>query len=367
MTSETCEKIISNINTQNITCLVIKNNQFNKITHFKKLIETLIAKDCLIKFIFSNNQTLTGFEDGWKIIIKLISSTNKLKFLNFSLSYIYDKYLDEIFKALKKKKITALDLSSNFITSSGGKQIAFWLSRNKTLKSLNLEQNTMNEFKRDGSDFIMDALNAHPQIAFLNLSHMQLTGFGEKLALMLKSSKSLKALKIRNTRMNLDDQQFLFKALLENESLEVLDIAENPSGVDKSVEFLSEAIENVKNLKEINLEKFGFAKKMQDLFFQALSKNKSLEKLFLNDNRISVKPLLAALAQCKTIKEVNVSNKEFEYSFAEREEIESFVLERGEFNFVYLMPEKKFNSTRGFGFLQGSEKKFNNTKGFLLN
>jgi Ran GTPase-activating protein (RanGAP) involved in mRNA processing and transport len=350
MTTETCDNIISNINIQNITCLVIKNNQFNKIILFKNLIESLIAKDSLIKFIFSNNQTLTGFDEGWKIIIKLISSTNKLKILNFSLNYVYDKYLDEIFKALKKKKIISLDLSSNFITSHGAKIIANWVLRNKTLKSLNLEQNTMNEFKRDGSDFIMEAVKTHPQIAYLNLSYMILTGFCEKLALAVKTTKSLKVLKIRNTRMNLDDHQFLFSALLENESIEELDIGENPSGVDKSVEFLSIAIEKVRKLKEFNLEKFGIGKKMQDVFFNALRKNKSLEKLFLNNNKIIIKPLLEALAECVSLKEVNISNKEFDYSFSEKEEIESFMKENSHVVITYLAPEKKLNSTRGFGF-----------------
>jgi len=259
---------------------------------------------------------------------------------------------------LKKKKISSLDLSSNFITSSGANLIANWLSRNKTLKILNLEQNTMNEFKRDGSDFIMEAVKTHPRLSYLNLSHMNLTGFGEKLALGLKSSKSLKVLKIRNTRMNLDDHQFLFSALLENESLEALDIGENPSGIDKSVEYLSEAIEKVQNLKEICLEKFGIGKKTQDVFLCALKKNKSLEKLFLNENRISVKPLLDALAECLSIKDINIANKEYEYSFKDKEDIEAFIKHRGNIVFTYLAPEKKLNTTRA-GF-------FNSTKGFEL-
>lgn len=281
--------------------------------------------------------------------------------LNLSLSYVYDKYLDEIFKALKNKKLTNLDLSSNFITSSGAKIIANWLKQNKTLKSLNLEQNTMNEFKRDGCDLIMDSVKTHPYISYLNLSHMILTGFGEKLALALKSTKSLKTLKIRNTRMNLDDHQFLFLAISENETLESFDIGENPSGVDKSVESLSLAVEKVKKLKELNLDKFGIGKKTQDNFFEALKKNKSIEKLFLNDNKISIKPLLEALALCDRIKEVNISNKEFEYSPSDKEEIEKFMVENSHIVVIYLLPEKKFGSTRGFNNTRGF---FNNTQGF---
>jgi hypothetical protein len=47
------------------------------------------------------------------------------------------------------KKIINLDLSSNFITYQGCKSISEWLKKNKILKTLNLQQNTMNEFKKE--------------------------------------------------------------------------------------------------------------------------------------------------------------------------------------------------------------------------
>jgi len=330
MNTESCNKIIENVISQKITGLIIKNNQFNKIIHFQKLIETFTQQDSLIQFIFSNNQTLTGFDQGWKIIINLFSNTNKLKIINLSMSYVYDKYLEEIFSALKKKKITNLDLSSNFITISGVKVISRWLSKNKTLKYLNLEQNTMNEFKREGSDFIMEALRLHPRISYLNLSYMILTGFGEKMATMVKETKSLKNLKIRNTRMNLDDHKNLFSALLENESIEIIDIGENPTGVAKSVDFLSEAIEKAKKLMEINLDEFGINKKTQDLFLKSLIKNKILERIHLKNNNIDLLLLLDTLRQNRIIKEVHIFNKDYNYTDSEKEGLEKFKNERSD-------------------------------------
>lgn len=270
---------------------------------------------------------MTGFEEGWKIIIKFLNQIKKLRVLNLSMSYLYDKYIDDIFKSLKNKKLTNLDLSSNFITSSGARIIAKWLSKNKTIKYLNLEQNTMNEFKRDGADLILESLKLHPRIAFLDLSHMMLTGLGEKTALFLKSTQSLKSLKLRNVRMNVDDHNYLFSALLENETLEILDIGENATGIDKSVEHLSNAIEKATKLKDLNIDKFGITKKMYEVFFNALKKNKSLVKIYLNENKIPLTALLAALQEKETpniLKEVYTINKDYELNASEKTELKNF-------------------------------------------
>jgi len=266
----------------------------------------------------------------------MISKTKKLKIINLSASYLYDKFLPEIFNSLRNKKIIKLDLSSNFITSIGAKHISNWLKTNKTLKFLNLEQNTTNEFKRYGAECISEAVMLHPCLNHLSLSYMILTGSGEKIAQMLNTNKTLKTLKIRNTRMNFDDHIFIFGALELNDSLESLDFGENPSGVDKSVVNLSLFIEKNRSIKDINLDKYGISKKMQVVFLDSLKKNNYIEKIYLNDTKLGLKDVIEVLKEKNNIKEIYIvnNNKDLFYSEEEKKELDLYLEENIEIKVV---------------------------------
>ena len=83
-------------------------------------------------------------------------------------------------------------------------------------------------------------------------------------------------------------------------------------------------IEKNKHIKDLNIDKFGINKKTLDYFLLAMKKNKFIEKIYINENKFPIKPLLDTIKDCENIKEVYFSNKDLKLSKEEVEELESF-------------------------------------------
>lgn len=205
LNQENTAQYIEQIEKQKVYSFSIRKNRFEKLGFFQLIVNALIKNKNLRSFIFTDNYNTTGFEEGWKMIISLLKENKYIRNVNLSMSFLYDKYLSALLQSFKGKRIKSLDLSSNFITYLGCKKISDWLKTNKSLKILNLQQNTRNEFKREGSDILVEQLINHQSIISLDLSNMILTDLGVKMGELIATSKNLKELKIKNIRMNLED------------------------------------------------------------------------------------------------------------------------------------------------------------------
>ena len=299
------------------------------MTYFKLIIVELINCKTLRSFIFSDNQNITGFEDGFRYIIKLIKSNDKLRHINLAMSYLYEKYVLELREALKGKPILTLDLSSNFIGLNGCKKIAEWLKRNRSLKVLCLQSNTQNEFKKEGCDLITNALVYHNAIQHLDVSGMIITGFGDRMGNFLAENKTLKELKIRATRMNIDDIKHICKSVGRNETLLDFNMSENDTGSDKSIEFISSMIETNKNLKILSLDKSGISPKNCKMLFDAIEKNCIIENYSMNENiKMKTKLFLDFFIIQKNVKILSIANPQHIKVQEDVELIEKFFKER---------------------------------------
>ena len=272
----------------------VLDNLFNVITQ--------VRPEKLTVLTLSDNLNLG---DYWFSIIAFIGKLPNIYYLNLSMGFIYDKYLTSLFTVIKKKRIISLDLSSNFITFVGARIVGKWLKSNRTIKELNIQQNTMNEFKREGFDFIAEPLKSHPQITTIDFSFMVLTGFGKKLSELIRQSNTIKVLKIKATRMNFNDYEFVFPALYENKVIEQLFISENNPMKEESIDMISKLINVNRTINTLYIDKVGLTIENSKPFFTALKKNEVINCLSMNDNpELSVRKLYEFFKEQKTIKKL---------------------------------------------------------------
>lgn len=337
LTSEYLQAIVERIRKEKVSSITIRNNLFKSFNNFAFLITELIQNKNLKTFTFGDNHNTTGFDEGWMLITKLIAENKNLRHLYLSMSFLYDKYLKGIFKeALIGKRIKTLDLSSNFITYPGTRRIAEWLGTNKTLQVLALQQNTMNEFKKEGSDAIVEKLMTHKSITTLDLSNMILTGLGEKMGELIKSSRTLKELRIRGTRMNLDDFKHICLPMCGNELITEINLSENDTRNDKSLEYIAKMIKENKTLKIISLEKLGISNKNCQIIFDAIAQNETIENYsFTYHQKFKISTILDFFknkSNAKALKVLTISAFDVKKNGEENDLVEKFKAERDDVN-----------------------------------
>jgi hypothetical protein len=287
----------------------IRRNKFNEPSNFISVLNMLKStnSDRITSFTFSDNLNLG---DGWHKVIDVIAELKNLHYLNLSMGFIYDKYLVPLLNSIKSKRIVQLDLSSNFITYVGAKTISKWIKGNRTLKELYLQQNTMNEFKKEGFAYISDALKVHPNITSVDFSFMILTGFGSNLSELVKCSRTLKVLKIRNVRMNFKDFEYLIPALSENATIEELYLNENNPMKDEVIDLIAKLINSNKTIHTLYLDKIGLNVENSKPFFTAMKKNTTIHTLSINDNPdLNIKKFVEFLRESTTLKKVFYMNR----------------------------------------------------------
>ena len=129
-------------------------------------------------------------------------------FFEFYLN-INNYLLEEICNVLEYKRIRYLDISENFINQEGAKAIGEFLKKNKTLQRLIINNNDLEDFKKEGINYICEPLMTHPNIELLDFSSMTITGCGEYIANLIKKSHSIKVITLKDCTLNLKDFQHI--------------------------------------------------------------------------------------------------------------------------------------------------------------
>jgi Ran GTPase-activating protein (RanGAP) involved in mRNA processing and transport len=192
-------------------------------------------------------------------------------------------------RPLSDKRIRFLNLSENFITLDGVKIISEYLANNKTLQKLNLSRNAQSQFKTEGVEIILNSLLNNKNIEFLDFSFMNLTGCGEAIGNFISKNKSIENIVLRNVLLNFYDFKHIFVPLKKSKTMKEIDISMNDMGGDKSLQFIADAIKENDSLECIKMEQININNDNYNIIFDAIEKNKTIQKYYLNYNS-DIKP-----------------------------------------------------------------------------
>ena len=288
---ETTSNVINSIgnkkNNNKIKSVKIIESKIEDLQIFNKIMK-FISKKSIKKFYFVGNNINSDFE-GWTIISSFLEQNYQLRYLDLHNSTIYDYHLNDIMRPLSDKRIRFLNLSENFITLDGVKIISEYLANNKTLQKLNLSRNAQSQFKTEGVEIILNSLLNNKNIEFIDFSFMNLTGCGEAIGNFISKNKSIENIVLRNVLLNFNDFKHIFVPLKKSKTMKEIDISMNDMGGDKSLQFIADAIKENDSLECIKMEQLNINNDNYNIIFEAIEKNKTIQKYYLNYNS-DIKP-----------------------------------------------------------------------------
>ena len=230
--------------------------------------------------------------DVWDNIIYLLQENNNIRWVDLHKSNMNNEIVNSIAKVCENKRFRYLDLSENFINQDGAAILGEFLSKNKTLQRLILNNNDLENFRKDGVNSICKSLHDHPNIELLDFSSMTVTGCGEAVANLIKNSKSIKTIILKDCVLNMRDIQNICKALsLPNISSTInnVDMSFNDMASDKSLEEIGKMIKVNKTLTKLNLEKMNLNKDNYNFILNGLNENDKITHFNFSFNP-NVKP-----------------------------------------------------------------------------
>ena len=232
--------------------------------------------------------------DIWDNIIYLLQENNNIRWVDLHKSNMNNEILDSIAKVAENKRFRYLDLSENFINQDGAAILGEFLSKNKTLQRLILNNNDLENFKKQGVESICKSLHNHPNIQLIDFSSMTVTGCGESVANLIKSTKSLKTIILKDCLLNLRDIQHICKALSLpdiSKTINNVDVSFNDMASDKSLDEIGKMLKVNRTLTKLNLEKMNLNMSNYNFILNGLNENDKITQFNFSFNP-NVKPRL---------------------------------------------------------------------------
>lgn len=325
-----------------IHTIKILSAKFPKIEHFKQLMDIINQYPNLKKFYFYDNIIQNNFQ-GFSNVYECLNCHSSLRTVDIHSTNLYDNNLEPVGIALLDKRINTLDLSENFLTSSGIKTLVPFLKSNKTLKKLLLQRNAVSQFGMDGVRIVTEALWEHPNITYINFSFMDLTGCGQYIAELMKKNKNFSKVNLKDTKLNFKDFKSIFEALAKSNTFKDIDVSLNNMGGDKSLEQIAQGIKDNKSLEKIKLENLNINMDNYILLFDAFASNKTITHYNLSYNsELKPKVLLTFFFGLKNVKYLeyipydkdNDKDRGKDFTLEEKKLIEQIKNERKDMNLI---------------------------------
>ena len=228
--------------------------------------------------------------DIWDNIIYLLQENNNIRWVDLHKSNMNNEILDSIAKVAENKRFRYLDLSENFINQDGAAILGEFLSKNKTLQRLILNNNDLENFKKQGVENICKSLHNHPNIQLIDFSSMTVTGCGESVANLIKSTKSLKTIILKDCLLNLRDIQSICKALSLpdiSKTINNVDVSFNDMASDKSLDEIGKMLKVNRTLTKLNLEKMNLNMSNYNFSFNPNVKPRLILEYFLHRKKLT--------------------------------------------------------------------------------
>ena len=314
---------------------------------FKAFVEILIGYPFLIKFGFVNSP-FDKDDKFWNTLIKLIDCNYNIRGIDLHNINVNNEIIESLYIILSIKRIRYLDLSENFIGSVGAEYLSHFLKENKTLQKLNLSNNDLRNFKSSGVGFICDSLMNHPNILMVNFSSMCITGCGEKVAELIKNTKTIQTINLHKCSLNAKDIHFICNALSSeniSSTIKNVNLSYNDLAGDKSIEDIGNMIKKNKCLSYLNMNKMNLNSDNYKFIFDGLDCNNLIENFsFCFNTKIKPKIILNYFFQREKLKsliyvpykeDANEGEKAVEFNLEEKKIIEKFKNERNKVKLIY--------------------------------
>ncbi|MGQ3889503.1 hypothetical protein ACQUW5_10775 [Legionella sp. CNM-1927-20] len=347
------------------------------------VIKALENKKSVVSLSIRNTEFDTGtpedFEEFFPLIVQSIETLENLNHLDLSDSYFHENGIKYLSTALPRMNyLKELILSGCNITISMAPYIAAFIRSNKTLRILDisnhlfrdnelaiilnaiLNTNTLSsinlssgklylraeavqslaEFIKSSSSIVelkmdnllfmngradilqlLNALLLNKSLKILSLAGIEIGRHANLIAQWLENNQTIKILNLSSTQIsaNNTNKQLLFKALLNNSTLECLNLHNNTISPDDE-EILAKIIRVNKSLINLNLSGTLLSDKGISLISEYLQTNQSLRTLNISDNRISntgIQHFAKMLEINKSLMSVNLNGNKFDSQGAE--------------------------------------------------
>ena len=242
----------------------------SSIIYLKQLMSMLTKFKFLKLSIYKNN--IASDFTGWKYFRQILKENFSLRWVSFRDAGFNDKIFEQIISGMTLKRIRYLNISKNKITNKG----MYFL---------------------------------HPNISKIILSNNNLNGAGKYISTLIKDNKSLKTLLIRNVSLELKDIEFIAEEMCKKTCpIKDLDIGLNSGIGDEGLIEVGKIIDNNKSLISIGLDGLNLTMNNYLPVFQAIFKNKIIEKYSLNNNEgLPLKGILNFFLKNPKVKELSIT------------------------------------------------------------
>ena len=277
----------------------------SNLYNLKRLI-IMLTKFKFLKLSIYKNHISSDFI-GWKFFRQILKENFSLRWVSFRDAGFNDTIFEQIISGMTLKRIRYLNISKNYITNKGLYFLNKFLMKNQTLLILDMSDNR--NVTVEGIKLIANALKMHPNISKIILSNNNLNGAGKYIGTLIKDNKSLKTLLIRNVSFEFKDIEFLAEEMCKkNCSIKDLDIGLNSGIGDAGLIEIGKIIENNKSLTSIGLDGLNLTMNNYLPVFQAIFKNKIIEKYSLNNNEgLPLKGMLNFFLKNPNVKELSIT------------------------------------------------------------
>ena len=277
----------------------------SSIIYLKQLMSMLTKFKFLKLSIYKNN--IASDFTGWKYFRQILKENFSLRWVSFRDAGFNDKIFEQIISGMTLKRIRYLNISKNKITNKGMYFLNKFLMKNQTLLILDMSDN--HNVTVEGIKLISNALKMHPNISKIILSNNNLNGAGKYISTLIKDNKSLKTLLIRNVSLELKDIEFIAEEMCKKTCpIKELDIGLNSGIGDEGLIEVGKIIDNNKSLISIGLDGLNLTMNNYLPVFQAIFKNKIIEKYSLNNNEgLPLKGILNFFLKNPKVKELSIT------------------------------------------------------------
>ena len=265
-----------------VTSLTVTSHKLKNISNLYKILGVVAEMGSLRKLVFSNNNNLNDFEDGWRLIEKLIRRTKFLEELVISYAYMTDRHFLAAIEDFKNKSLRKIDISGNYLSFSSINELAPFLSKNENLEELYCQYNSANDFKADSVAQIALNLPNASKLRKVDFSGMIITGCGSAIQNLLKKCSFIEEFKISRARLNLHDFETILPVFEKNKRLVVLDISRNDADNEKAVELLIDFVGKT-SVTHLNIENCGINEFFSLTLVKKLQENNSIIELWFKN------------------------------------------------------------------------------------